>query len=275
MTRLSACYFCGTALDDPLDEHPVVPSALRGDDPDPTTVTLCDPCHDKLDAIVATVTDAVADAPADAADATARSEAPEKPERPDDVLVDHDPPVGGSGPILSDPDDGATESAGGPEAASAGAAGEDPLDESDSQAAEPTTGADETDPTGDDPGSRDTPTAPTDESAAAGDSDDQAGDPAPAGGSGEQATTPAAGDDGDDGERSVVEGDHSISALEYNKVMRLLQNREFPVDRDEIEVVAANAYQVARSDCATVIDVAVDRGLIEEVDGQLRKPDNA
>jgi hypothetical protein len=46
--------------------------------------------------------------------------------------------------------------------------------------------------------------------------------------------------------------------------MRLLQNREFPVERAEIETVAANAYGLSQSECAEVIDLAVDRGLIDE-----------
>lgn len=83
----------------------------------------------------------------------------------------------------------------------------------------------------------------------------------------------ATDDETDEGQRSVVEGDHSISALEYNKVMRLLQNREFPIDREEIVTVAASAYQVSRYDCDRVIDIAIDRGLIEEADGQLLKPE--
>jgi hypothetical protein len=65
----------------------------------------------------------------------------------------------------------------------------------------------------------------------------------------------------------------SISALEYNKVMRLLQNREFPVDREEIEIVASNAYDLSRSDCTKVIDLAIDRGLLDEDGGQLERPE--
>lgn len=65
----------------------------------------------------------------------------------------------------------------------------------------------------------------------------------------------------------------SITALEYNKVMRLLQNREFPVERAEIVEVAASAYNLAESDCAEVIDLAVDRGLLEEEAGQLVRPE--
>jgi hypothetical protein len=64
-----------------------------------------------------------------------------------------------------------------------------------------------------------------------------------------------------------------VSALEYNKVMRLLQNRQFPVDREEIEIVAANAYDLSRRECAQVIDLAVDRGLIDESGDRLVRPD--
>lgn len=98
---------------------------------------------------------------------------------------------------------------------------------------------------------------------------DQAG-AAPDDDAGPQAATD---EETNEGQRSVVEGDHSISALEYNKVMRLLQNREFPIDREEIVTVAASAYQVSRYDCDRVIDLAIDRGLIEEADGQLLRPD--
>lgn len=65
----------------------------------------------------------------------------------------------------------------------------------------------------------------------------------------------------------------TISALEYNKVMRLLQNREFPVDRAEIETVAANAYDLSRAECGAVIDLAIDRGLVDEAGGQLHRPE--
>lgn len=81
----------------------------------------------------------------------------------------------------------------------------------------------------------------------------------------------ADGDGGDDGGQAQSRA--SISALEYNRVMRMLQNREFPVDRDEIVVVAANAYDLAESECKQVIDLAVDRGLLEDRDGQLYRPE--
>lgn len=80
-------------------------------------------------------------------------------------------------------------------------------------------------------------------------------------------TTPRDGastDDTDDGA--------SLTRLEYNKVMRLLQNREFPVDKSEIREVAVNAYQIRPDEFDTVIDAAVERELIAERDGQFVDP---
>lgn len=65
----------------------------------------------------------------------------------------------------------------------------------------------------------------------------------------------------------------TVSALEYNKVMRLLQNRALPADREEIEVAAANAYDLSRAECGAVIDLAVDRGLVDEDGDRLVRPD--
>jgi len=64
------------------------------------------------------------------------------------------------------------------------------------------------------------------------------------------------------------DGRPSMTALENTKVMRLLQNREFPVDREEIRAVAVNAYDMSESQFDAVVDAAVDRGLIGEQDGQ-------
>lgn len=77
----------------------------------------------------------------------------------------------------------------------------------------------------------------------------------------------------DESPQSIVEGEHDVSALEHNKVMRLLENREFPIQRDEFVAVAANAYQVDHTDCDRVIDAAIAEGLIDEEDGKLIRPD--
>jgi len=75
-----------------------------------------------------------------------------------------------------------------------------------------------------------------------------------------------------DGDASSSGGDEhrvSMSRLENTKVMRLLENREFPVDKAEFVTVAANAYQVSQSDCEKVIDLAVEHDLLREENGQL------
>jgi predicted nucleic-acid-binding protein len=61
-------------------------------------------------------------------------------------------------------------------------------------------------------------------------------------------------------------------ARTYNRVVRLLQNREFPVERDEIEAVATNAYELSAAEFDAVIRVAVDRGVLEAEDGLLKLP---
>ena len=69
------------------------------------------------------------------------------------------------------------------------------------------------------------------------------------------------------------DGGPSLTRLEYNKVMRLLKNREFPVDRGEIRDVATSAYQISPEEFDAVIDAAIERGLIAERDGQFISPD--
>jgi len=77
------------------------------------------------------------------------------------------------------------------------------------------------------------------------------------------------------GERSGSETpEQAVSSQKYNKVIRLLQNREFPVDRQEVITVATSAYGLRESECEQVIGRAVDRGLIDEDDeGRLVRPE--
>jgi len=68
-------------------------------------------------------------------------------------------------------------------------------------------------------------------------------------------------------------GGPSLTKLEYNKVMRLLQNRKMPVDRAEIREVAVNAYDIDGEQFDAIIDAAVDRDLIGQANGQLVESD--
>lgn len=56
------------------------------------------------------------------------------------------------------------------------------------------------------------------------------------------------------------------------RIVRLLQNRSFPIDRSEIEAVATGAYDLDPGECAAAIDGLVQRGLLVEDEGQLDRP---
>ena len=58
---------------------------------------------------------------------------------------------------------------------------------------------------------------------------------------------------------------------EFRTVMRLLGNREFPVERDAIVELAASAYELDDAHVRQCLDYAVDRGVIEDDDGLLRR----
>ncbi len=60
---------------------------------------------------------------------------------------------------------------------------------------------------------------------------------------------------------------------ETRKILQLLENREFPVDREEIGAVAAKAYGVDTDDVDVVFDTLIDQGRLLDDDGTLHKPD--
>jgi len=64
-----------------------------------------------------------------------------------------------------------------------------------------------------------------------------------------------------------------VSPRTYNRVVRLLQNREFPVDREDFEVLATSAYELDHGECAAALDGAIEKGLLVERDGELHRPD--
>ncbi|WP_435359100.1 hypothetical protein [Haloarchaeobius sp. DFWS5] len=58
----------------------------------------------------------------------------------------------------------------------------------------------------------------------------------------------------------------------YNKVMRLLQNRDFPIERAEIEEVAVGAYDVDPDECRAIVDAAIEKGLVAQDGPKLVDP---
>ncbi|MFB6127845.1 MAG: hypothetical protein ABEJ79_11210 [Halolamina sp.] len=87
------------------------------------------------------------------------------------------------------------------------------------------------------------------------------------------------GGDGDGGESEAGNGprDGSRDAADatpdhYRTVMRLLSNRQFPVDREEVAVVARNAYDVTEAELNAVLSHAEAAGDLVVDGDQVRRP---
>jgi hypothetical protein len=84
---------------------------------------------------------------------------------------------------------------------------------------------------------------------------------------------PLTADDGaavgtDDADETADVGDEPD---QFRKVMRLLSNREFPVDRAEFAELTAGAYGMEDDHVARIIDHAVERRVIVDDAGTLKK----
>lgn len=66
----------------------------------------------------------------------------------------------------------------------------------------------------------------------------------------------AAGDDADADAEDVPDG--------YYKVLRLLQNREFPMERADLTALVTGAYDVSEPQCERILEVAIERGVLVE-----------
>jgi len=60
---------------------------------------------------------------------------------------------------------------------------------------------------------------------------------------------------------------------ETGEVIRLLGNREFPVEREEILAVASSAYGVTYEEAEAVVDALIERGQLAEKEGTLYRPE--
>ncbi len=235
MEQFSSCYFCGDAVDASLDEYPVVPASV---DPGAATrrrIVLCASCKRKLDPVVEAVVDAAGDAtvPLDRSNTDVRGR----------ENAGTDPGDGGPG----DGSDGDTATA----AADIGTTLGD-----DEDVLRPVGNEDTTDEETDDGEGR-----PDDQGDGRSYTSGQRAGGRPTGDDGDR---DGDGDGGDDQERETT-----LTRLENTSVMRLLQNREFPVDRDEFVTVAASAYELSPSHCEKVVDLAVSHDMLDERDGKL------
>jgi hypothetical protein len=275
MVQLRSCYFCGTT--EALSEYETLPSDLREDSAS-QRVVLCDRCHTKLTNVLTPIVERFEDA---------------------DGPPDASPPEG----TAADADSAATSGPG-------GAVG--PTDDGSSQTDVTFTGVstpDDADATAEatatDPTPRDQP--PVDEHDDEGSSAVEAErSPATAASTADARDVDDADEDGDAGDRATDDSDGTDTDATgprgestddapddadataeatdddppvrddldrvYHKLLRFLRNREFPIPRAEAEAVAQSAYDLSAPEAAEVIGRAVDRGVLEEHDGELHRP---
>ncbi|TMT85149.1 hypothetical protein E2L06_00425 [Haloterrigena sp. H1] len=58
----------------------------------------------------------------------------------------------------------------------------------------------------------------------------------------------------------------------YSKVIRLLRNREFPMQRRAVEELAAGAYDLESHEAEAIVEYAIEDGEFVENGGELRRP---
>lgn len=297
MPSLTSCYFCGDAAGASLDEYDL-PGAAPADRQ--VSVTLCAGCYGKLSELLEELqrpgdssspvdTAAVDATPAEPSDSgSTAADDPESADADDPTALD---PVAGEGePIFAEdegalldedlPVDGEAE---GPFAADRDSQSDDAaaegaaVDEADrSDDADEDAGGDSDPAESESPSTSDEPSdePPVDEA------DERAAPTAEARTDGSEAPTQNAaaeasdgsGEDGTD-QRSNGGPLADVSPRTYNRVVRLLQNREFPVDRADFEALATSAYELEQPECAAALDVAIGKGLLEERDGALHRPE--
>jgi len=279
MPDLSACYFCGAAADAQVREYDVVPDAA--DETLRSTATLCPGCREKLETVLSPVVRGArpSDEPVDvrleaieADDADAAASTPTLEVESEDILAAADRSRDATDADAADADSepgGANHTS---DAASTSGA-EAPAASSD--AGNEAASSDET-PADADPLAGPDADSATDGIAfgdgAAGSESSGADAETESEPTGDDGTT-AGGSDAASASTGGAAGDvDRPDADTYNRVVRLLQNREFPVNRSEFSELASSAYDIPADECANVIDYAIQRGELVEDRGMLKKP---
>lgn len=277
MPEFASCYFCGTALDAHIEPYPVVPEDAGADDQ--PTVDLCPVCRRKLSKVL--------DVALSAAEGTEPTTPLAAGPDPSPLEADHEDPTAdlGGGETTDEPAY-AVEPSGEATAVEDTAESDDDADvDEEGDVASPAQDDEDDDSQGPaDPEADDWASETTVDQSASVESATEADDAV--------ANGEAPGRVADDGaEPEDTEADDHTGASEAEtaesgsdepsilstpaaqKVIKLLQNREFPVEREEIEVVASNAYEIPQQDCADVIDTLVSEGYVGERTGKLVRPE--
>lgn len=236
MRKLDDCEFCGAEA---VGAFEVVPADLSPAD-DPRRAVLCADCRARLETLVEPLLDRARTATDRTGASDAGADVPDPGADASDAGTGRGTSEGGGtdgASITFGADDAGTDdTAGADGSADAG----DSTGENDGAGADGSAGADEA--------------ADTDDSAGAGDAaDDDTG----------------AADGGSDRDASGGTTDRPPA---YGKVLRLVRNREFPMERAEIESLAAGAYDLTDREARLAIDRAVEEGELVADGDRLRRP---
>jgi hypothetical protein len=68
----------------------------------------------------------------------------------------------------------------------------------------------------------------------------------------------------DDDESETDDGGDTDVPDGYHKVLRLLQNREFPMERADLTALVTGAYDVSEPQCERILETAIERGVLVE-----------
>lgn len=279
MERLSSCYFCGDAVDASVAEYSLVESDRYDVDTD-HRIVLCPTCRRKLTDVIERVVSAmfdddrdpeeVAAGPGDDPMTATDVEAVGSDDGLDtaaDPLVDVDGTENGVPKSEDDESEYGDGTADDVEGADGAAADEEAETDEATTAAADSAGAateeesdGERDGWGDGDVNEDESGVEDDEETESDDSDggeDDDGQTTAVG-----ASESGGGTDADDGGATAETTDYEKA--EFNKIVRLLQNRDFPVEIDELVVVASSAYGIDEPTCHAVIRALVDRGVVED-----------
>ncbi|QLK24522.1 hypothetical protein HYG81_10330 [Natrinema zhouii] len=288
MRALRSCDFCA---DDAVGAFEIVPPELEPTEAEQRRVVCCPDCRDRLETLLEPLlarAGAETDVDADAETNTADVE-PDMTDAEALDATDEEPTVDES--VLATVDDStATRSrtAGSNATVSDGAASHSA--DSNADEAEPTRTEDESDAASsleegitferdehapdEEPAADAEPAAGTETATAAetADAETVATDSTGATGTADAA-------DADDQSESVSDSDDGDSTsastrppATYNKVIRLLRNREFPMERSDVEALAAGAYDLEAHEVEAIIDYAIEDGEFVEKRGALRRP---
>lgn len=269
MRALQRCDFCG---DEAVGTFEIVPHELEPTDAEQRRVLLCPDCETRLEGLLEPLLDRLGveepttgdrvGSSAGRTDAASERENDTTGGRTGDSLRTDDSDDGGTADDTTDSDDGGTGDATDPAVKTTDSVGETDDAEADEPGSDGSTDP-ETDGDGDtdldDDG--DSETVAFDESP---DPSDESDGPA------NESTGPDADEHGDDEGGNAAADPRPPSG--YNRVMRLLRNRELPMDRTDAESLVAGAYDLEGHEVDAIIEFAVRTGELEEDGEQLVRP---